>query len=334
MATKAAKPDSYDELRTKLDKLLGVGAGRPVTETAMPPVPRVSTGSLLVDHATGGGLPMGRISEIYGAEGAGKTTLALSTLKNIQATIGDVAVIDAEFNHDPEWARAIGLNLSRNWVCQPEYGEQALEALEYYLEAGIKGILVDSVAALVPKAEYDGDVGESHVGRQARMMSQELKRVVGKIHRAGACVIFLNQLREKIGVIYGSPETRPGGKALKFYASTVLDVRRKEGIEDSTKEVVANLLKVTVKKNRGGPQYRVAHPVLTFGIGLDPIAEIIDELPAIGLVTKSGNHYQLGDQKVNGKQKLVQLLREQPELFNSWLPVIRHFLDTGEVLAG
>lgn len=678
--------DKYDELRGKLDKLLGKGNGRPVTETVMEPVPRVSTGSLLVDHALGGGFTMGRIHEVYGAEGSGKTTLALQTLGNIQQHFGDVGVIDAEFNHDPEWAKALGVDLSRNWVCQPDYGEQALEALEYYVEAGLKGVMVDSVAALVPKAEYEGEVGEAHVGRQARMMSQELKRIVGKIHRAGACVIFINQLREKIGVQFGcvhgetlvnfvdgrslpirqvveqkltgevwswneaslqfearpiidwhyngkvacaedylhiqtdavnpagggvygltvtpdhevmtdrgwvaaktlqvgdrlmsrylrtvsgtfadflsgvlvgdshlsvrsrntaalllqdnndpeytawkrsmlepfmsfteasysahgkvlkkvksaytpelakikqelgdrdplylmtrfswlgfavwlmddgtytsknnyslavgrvcknpesaqhlvavfkqlgldcfatkksvcftvaasriiaehiapfvpscmarklpedlrgvfvpytltadapvweptwvtvntvrlaslrqmrdkgkydlsiehtknymvggksggvvihnSPESTPGGKALKFYSSCRLDVRRIETIKEKD-EAVANRLKVSVKKNRGGPQYRVANPILTFGVGLDPIAELFEELPKIGLIQKSGAFYTIGDTKLQGRSKVLAFLREHPELFQSWIPTIQHFLATGEVL--
>ncbi len=315
------KEKALDLAITQIEKTYGKGsimrlgddAGRMNVEV-------IPTGALSLDLALGiGGLPRGRVVEIYGPESSGKSTLALHVVAEAQRQGGVAAYIDAEHALDPTYARAIGVNIDELWISQPDTGEQALEIADMLVRSGAIDVLViDSVAALVPKAEIEGEMGDAHVGLQARLMSQALRKLTANLNKTRALAIFINQLREKIGVMFGSPETTPGGRALKFYASVRLDVRRVESIKDGA-EVVGNRVKVKVAKNKCAPPFRSAEFDLMYGTGISREGSLLDVASELGLVKKSGSWFtydslQLGQGRENAKKFLAENVEVALEL--------------------
>src|SRR5919201_2696470 len=278
------------------------------------PVAVVPTGSIGLDHALGvGGLPRGRVVEIFGPESSGKTTLALHAIAEVQRTGGVAAFIDAEHALDVSYAKKLGVNLSDLLVSQPDTGEQALEIAEQLVRSGaVDLIVVDSVAALVPKAEIEGEMGDAHMGVQARLMSQALRKLTAVVSRNQATVVFINQIRMKIGVVFGNPETTTGGHALKFYASVRLDIRRTGQLKDG-EQVIGNRTRVKVVKNKVAPPFREAEFDIRYGIGVDRLAEAVDLGVDRGLVEKSGAHYAVGGERIGqGRERAVEWLRANP----------------------
>jgi recombination protein RecA len=291
----------------------------------------VSTGSLGLDIALGiGGLPRGRVVEIYGPEGGGKTSLALTAIANAQRAGGIAAFVDAEHALDPDYAQKIGVDTDALLVSQPDTGEQALEITDMLIRSGaIDIIVIDSVAALVPRAEIEGEMGDSHVGLQARLMSQALRKLTGAINTTKTTAIFINQLREKVGVMFGSPETTSGGRALKFYASVRLDVRRIETLKDGT-DAVGNRIRVKVVKNKVAPPFRQAEMDLLFGVGISREGGLIDLGVEQGIVRKSGAWYTYeGDQLGQGKENARGFLHDNPDIANAIEKKIKEKLGVG-----
>lgn len=286
--------------------IMRMGDAPPVQVEAIP------TGSIALDAALGvGGIPRGRIIEIFGPESSGKTTLATHCLAEAQKLGGQCAFIDAEHAFDPSYAEQLGVSIDELLISQPDTGEQALNICETLVRSGaLDLIVVDSVAALVPAAEIQGDMGDSHVGLQARLMSQALRKLAGIINRSNVVVIFINQLREKIGVMFGNPETTPGGKALKFYSSVRLDIRRIGAIKNAT-EVIGNRTRVKVIKNKVAPPFRNAEFDIIYGEGISSIGELVDLAVGIGLITKSGSWYGYGDTRIGqGRDNAKLWLKE------------------------
>ena len=276
----------------------------------------IPSGSIALDHALGiGGYPKGRIIEIYGPESSGKTTLAIHAIAQAQKTGGIAAMIDAEHAFDRSYAKALGVNLETLLISQPDNGEQALEIADNLIRSGaIDIIVIDSVAALTPKAEIEGEMGDNKVGLQARLMSQALRKLTGNISKTNTCCIFINQLREKIGVMFGNPETTTGGNALKFYASVRLDVRRTTQIKDG-KEALGNRTKVKVVKNKMAPPFKKAEFDIVYGEGISHTGEIVDLGVEYGIITKSGSWFSYGDQKLaQGREATRQLISDNAEL--------------------
>ena len=294
-------------------------------------VPTTGSGSLSLDIALGGGYAKGRIVEIYGPESSGKTTLTLHAIAEVQKAGGTAAFIDAEHALDPSYAEKVGVNTSELIISQPDYGEQALEITEKLVNSGaVDLIIIDSVAALTPKAEIEWDMGDSHMGLQARLMSQALRKITGAIHRSGCTVIFINQIRMKIWVMFGSPETTTWGNALKFYASQRLDIRRKEKIESGAgmdKEINGNRTKVKVIKNKIAPPFREAEFDVMYNQGISKVWEIIDIWAQLEVIKKSGAFYSYGETKLGqGREKAKAFLTENPELANEIEEVIKNSL--------
>ncbi len=315
----AAGPDrdkALDLALAQIDKQFGKGSvmrlgERPVVQTAIIP-----TGSIALDVALGvGGLPRGRVVEVYGPESSGKTTVALHAVANAQRNGGIAAFIDAEHALDPEYAKALGVDTDALLVSQPDTGEQALEITDMLIRSGALDIIViDSVAALVPRAEIEGEMGDSHVGLQARLMSQALRKITGVLNNTGTTAIFINQLREKIGVMFGSPETTTGGRALKFYASVRLDVRRIESLKDGT-DVVGNRTRVKVVKNKVAAPFKQAEFDIMYGKGISREGSLIDVGVEQNIIRKSGAWYTYeGDQLGQGKEKAREFLKENPDV--------------------
>ncbi|MDQ7824645.1 MAG: recombinase RecA [Candidatus Eremiobacteraeota bacterium] len=276
----------------------------------------ISTGSLALDIATGiGGVPRGRIVEIYGPESSGKTTLALQVVSEAQAKGGIAAYVDVEHALDPEYARNLGVDVDNLYVSQPDTGEQALEIVDSLVRSNaIDVVVVDSVAALVPKAEIEGDMGEPHVGLQARLMSQALRKLTGSISKTGTCAIFINQIREKIGVMFGNPETTPGGRALKFYSSLRLEVRKLETIKIGN-DAVGNRVKAKVVKNKLAPPFRQVEFDIIYGKGISKAGSVIDIALEKGIITRGGSWYTYGDTKLGqGQENVKKHLEENPAL--------------------
>jgi recombination protein RecA len=301
----------------QIERAFGKGS---VMKLGARPVPTdsdaISTGSLSLDIALGvGGFPRGRIIEIYGPESSGKTTLSLHAVAQAQKSGGTCAFIDAEHALDPSYARKIGVNIDELLISQPDNGEQALEITDTLVRSGsLDVIVVDSVAALVPRAEIEGEMGDSHVGLHARLMSQALRKLTGSISKSRTTVIFINQIRMKIGVIYGSPETTTGGNALKFYATQRLDIRRTGQIKDRD-QTVGNTTRVKVVKNKVSPPFRVVEFDLMYGMGIDRAGELLDLGVAANLVDKSGSWFSYGSQRIGqGRDKSKEFLRANPEI--------------------
>ncbi|WP_154793627.1 recombinase RecA [Occultella kanbiaonis] len=300
----------------QIDRAFGKGSVMRLGDDNRPPVAVIPTGSIALDVALGiGGLPRGRVVEIYGPESSGKTTVALHAVANAQKAGGIAAFIDAEHALDPEYAKKLGVDTDALLVSQPDTGEQALEIMDMLIRSGALDIVViDSVAALVPKAEIEGEMGDSHVGLQARLMSQALRKITGALNSSGTTAIFINQLREKIGVFFGSPETTTGGKALKFYASVRIDVRRIETLKEGT-DAVANRTRAKVVKNKMAPPFKQAEFDIVYGVGISREGSLIDLGVEHGIVRKSGAWYTYeGDQLGQGKENSRRFLKDNPEL--------------------
>ena len=317
-----AKPEdrdrALDNAMAQIDRAHGKGAVMRLGDRARAPIEVIPTGATALDIALGiGGLPRGRVVEIYGPESSGKTTVALHAVANAQKAGGVAAFIDAEHALDPEYAKRLGVDTDALLISQPDSGEQALEIADMLIRSGALDIIViDSVAALVPRAEIDGEMGDSHVGLQARLMSQALRKMTGAINGSGTTAIFINQLREKIGVMFGSPETTTGGKALKFYASIRLDVRRIETLKDGT-DMVGNRTRVKVVKNKLAPPFKQAEFDIMYGLGISREGSLIDVGVDVGLVRKAGAWYTYeGDQLGQGKENSRQFLKDNPDLAN------------------
>ncbi len=300
----------------QIDKQFGKGAIMKMGERTNLDIEVVSTGALSLDLALGvGGLPRGRVVEIYGPESSGKSTLAMHVVAEAQRNGGVCAYIDAEHAMDPVYARAIGVDVDQLLISQPDTGEQALEIADMLTRSGAIDVLViDSVAALTPRAEIEGEMGDSHVGLQARLMSQALRKLTGNLHKTGTIAIFINQLRAKIGVMFGSPETTPGGRALKFYSSVRLDIRRIESLKDGA-EVVGNRTRVKVVKNKVSPPFRQAEFDIMYGQGISREGSLIDMSVDLGIVKKSGAWFTYeGEQLGQGREKAKEYLKQNPEV--------------------
>nr|PZN36091.1 MAG: recombinase RecA [Actinomycetota bacterium] len=300
----------------QIERQFGKGAIMKMGEAAAQPVSVISTGALSLDLALGiGGVPRGRIVELYGPESSGKTSLALHIVAEAQRNGGIAAFIDAEHALDPVYAKAIGVDIDELLISQPDTGEQALEIADMLVRSGaLDVIVIDSVAALVPRAEIEGEMGDSHVGLQARLMSQALRKLAGNLNKSRTTAIFINQLREKIGVMFGNPETTPGGRALKFYASVRLDIRRVESIKDGT-DTVGNRVRVKVAKNKMAPPFRQAEFDIMFGEGISREGSLLDVAVDLGVVKKSGAWFTFDqDQLGQGRENAKRFLRENPEV--------------------
>jgi recombination protein RecA len=301
---------------SQIERQFGKGAIMKLSDSAVKNVAAIPTGALSLDLALGiGGVPRGRIVEIYGPESSGKTTLALHVVAEAQRNGGVAAFIDAEHALDPVYAKALGVDVDELLISQPDTGEQALEITDMLIRSGaLDVVVVDSVAALVPRAELEGDMGDTHVGLQARLMSQALRKLAGTINRSDTTAVFINQLREKIGVMFGSPETTPGGRALKFYSSVRIDVRRIEAIKQGT-DNVGNRVRAKIVKNKVAPPFRVAEFDIMFGEGISREGSLLDVAVEHGIVRKSGAWFTYdGDQLGQGREKAKLFLRENPEI--------------------
>ncbi|MCJ8211937.1 recombinase RecA [Mucilaginibacter sp. RS28] len=318
----------------KLEKSYGKGTIMKLGDSVIEPMEAISTGSISLDIALGiGGLPKGRIVEIYGPESSGKTTLAIHAIAECQKKGGIAAFIDAEHAFDRFYAKKLGVDVENLLISQPDNGEQALEIADNLIRSGaIDIIVIDSVAALVPKGEIEGEMGDSKMGLQARLMSQALRKLTGTISKTGCCCIFINQLRDKIGVMFGNPETTTGGNALKFYASVRLDVRRISQIKD-TDEVSGNRVKVKIVKNKVAPPFRIAEFDIMFGEGISKAGEIIDLGVDYNIIKKSGSWFSYGDTRLGqGRDAVKQLIYDNPELAEELETKIKETV-TGEQLA-
>ncbi len=318
-ATKDVQKEKLKSLQLTLDKLdkeFGKGTIMKMSDKAVEQVPSIPTGSIALDVALGiGGLPRGRVIEIFGPESSGKTTLAIHAIAEAQKLGGIAAFIDAEHAFDRSYAQKLGVNMDVLYVSQPDNGEQALEIADALIRSSAIDILViDSVAALTPKAEIEGDMGDSRMGLQARLMSQALRKLTGNISKTNTCCIFINQLREKIGVMFGNPETTTGGNALKFYASVRIDIRKTTAIKDG-EDVSGNRVKVKIVKNKLAPPFRRAEFDVIYGEGISRIGEIIDLGTTFNIIKKSGSWFSYGDTKLGqGRDAVKQLLADNEEL--------------------
>ena len=320
MATEAA--ESKEKLKVlqlaidKIEKTYGKGTIMRMGDEAIEQVEAISTGSIALDSALGiGGLPKGRVVEIYGPESSGKTTLAIHAIANVQKNGGIAAFIDAEHAFDRFYAQKLGVDIENLLISQPDNGEQALEITDNLIRSGaIDIIVIDSVAALTPKSEIEGEMGDSKMGLHARLMSQALRKLTATISRTGCCCIFINQLREKIGVMFGNPETTTGGNALKFYASVRLDIRRQAQIKEG-EVVVGNRTKVKIVKNKVAPPFRIAEFDIMYGEGISKVGEIVDLGVDTNIIKKSGSWFSYGDTKIGqGRDSVKQMLNDNPEM--------------------
>ncbi|NPA68833.1 MAG: recombinase RecA [Chlorobi bacterium] len=328
---KAAKLQALQSTLNKIDKEYGKGTVMKLDSAAVADIPAISTGSIGLDYALGiGGVPRGRVIEIYGPESSGKTTLALHIIAEAQKQDGIAAFIDAEHAFDSYYAKNLGIDIDNLLISQPDNGEQALEITDHLIRSGaVDVIVIDSVAALTPRAEIEGDMGDSKMGLQARLMSQALRKLTSTIGKTNTCVIFINQLREKIGVMFGNPETTTGGNALKFYASVRLDVRRIGQIKDDT-DVTGNKTRVKVVKNKVAPPFKKAEFDIIYGEGISKTGEITDLGVEYNIIQKSGSWYSYGDTKLGqGREAVKKILSDNIELAEEIENKIRERLKNG-----
>lgn len=312
------KKKQLDAILLAIEKQYGKGSIMKLGDNANMEIETISTGCLAIDKALGvGGVPRGRIIEIYGPESSGKTTVALHIIAEAQKNGGACAFIDAEHALDPVYAKNLGVNLDDLYVSQPDTGEQGLEICDALVRSSaLDVIVVDSVAALTPKAEIEGDMGDTHVGLQARLMSQALRKLAGITNKSKTCVIFINQLREKVGVIYGNPETTPGGKALKFYASVRMDIRKGEAIKDGS-EINGNRTKCKIVKNKVAPPFKTAEFDIIYGEGISSESCLLDMAVEAGVIEKSGSWFSYNGERLGqGRETMRQLLKSNKELYN------------------
>ena len=308
---------AVEAARLQIEKQYGKGSLMKMGDKPLIKIDTIPSGSMLLDEALGvGGYPKGRIIEIYGPEASGKTTLALHAIAESQKKGGIAAFIDAEHALDPVYAGNLGVDVSNLWVSQPDTGEQALEIAESLVRSGgVDIIVVDSVAALTPRAEIEGDMGDSHVGLQARLMSQALRKLTGTISKSGSCLIFINQIRMKIGVMFGNPETTTGGNALKFYSSVRLEVRKIETIAKGQEDAIGNRVRVKVVKNKVAPPFRRVELEIIFGKGISMSGSLLDGALAHDLIAKSGSWYSMGEKRIGqGRENAKQYLEDNPEI--------------------
>ena len=320
------KKQALETALAQIEKQFGKGAVMKLGANVTMQVDAIPTGSLGLDLALGiGGVPRGRVVEVYGPESSGKTTLALQILAEAQKMGGEVAFIDVEHALDPTYASALGVDIDSLLVSQPDTGEQAMEICEALVRSGaIDAIVVDSVAAMVPRAEIEGEMGDSHVGLQARLMSQALRKLTGVIGKTNTVCIFINQLRDKVGVIYGSPEVTTGGRALKYYSSVRIDVRRIEGLKDSTGAFIGNRTRAKVVKNKVAPPFREAEFDIMFGEGISKVGEILDLGVKLGVVQKSGAWFNYGEMRLGqGRDNAKAYLKEHPEIADEIEKIVR-----------
>ncbi|MFP4145907.1 MAG: recombinase RecA [Phycisphaeraceae bacterium] len=315
--TDTGRKQALDRAVTQIERAFGKGSIMRMNDDGVR-VSGISTGAISLDLALGGqGIPRGRVIEVYGPESSGKTTLALHVIANAQKAGGVAAFIDAEHALDPSWARRLGVNLDDLLVSQPDTGEQALEICELLVRSNaVDVIVVDSVAALIPRAEIEGEMGDSHVGLQARLMSQALRKLTGAINRSKCSVVFINQIREKIGVMFGNPETTPGGRALKFYSSVRLDIRRTASIKDGDQSV-GNRTRARVVKNKIAPPFRQAEFDIMFNEGISATGDLLDLAVDDDVVQKSGAWFSFGEVRLGqGRENAKQFLKDNPDLFD------------------
>lgn len=304
--------------RLQIERQFGKGSIMTLNEKPSVTSDVIPTGSLALDIALGvGGLPRGRIVEIYGPEASGKTTLALHVIAEAQALGGRAAIIDAEHAIDPEYAERLGVNVDELLISQPDTGEQALEICEMLIRSGaIDVVAIDSVAALVPKAEIEGEMGDSHMGLQARLMSQALRKLTAIVHKSNTILVFINQIREKIGIVFGNPEVTTGGRALKFYATVRIEVRRTDSVKVGA-DLIGNIVTAKVVKNKVAPPFKKAQFDIIFGEGISKTGDLIDLGVSMGIVTKSGSWYNYGDLRLGqGRENAKQTLKDDSKLFD------------------
>lgn len=332
MSVDQEKLKALNEALGKIEKDFGKGSVMKLGEATSMSIDVISTGAIGLDIAIGiGGLPRGRIVEVYGPESSGKTTVALSCVASAQKEGGIAAFIDAEHALDPVYAKALGVDVDNLIISQPDTGEQALEIAEALIRSGaIDIIVIDSVAALVPKAEIDGDMGDSHVGLQARLMSQALRKLTGSIKKSNCVAIFINQLREKVGIMFGNPETTTGGRALKFYSSVRLDVRKIDTIKQGDK-VIGSRTRVKVVKNKVAPPFKQAEFDIMYGEGISKIGDILDIAADVDIVKKSGSWYSYNDTKLGqGRENVKKFLEDNLDLTNEIDEKVRAFYNLNE----
>lgn len=324
---------ALDMALKQIEKQFGKGSVMKLGENSNNKIDTTSSGSIAIDAALGiGGYPRGRIVEVYGPESSGKTTVTLHAIAEIQANGGTAAFIDAEHALDPVYAQKLGVNIDELLLSQPDTGEQALEIAEALVRSGaIDIIVIDSVAALVPKAEIEGEMGDSHMGLQARLMSQALRKLSGVINKSNTLAIFINQVREKIGVMFGNPETTTGGRALKFYSSIRLEVRRGEAIKQGT-EIIGNKTKIKVVKNKVAPPFRTAEVDIMYGEGISQEGEIVDIGAELDIIQKSGSWYSYNSERIGqGRENVKQFFKENPAMKEEVTEKIRQHFGIGEL---
>jgi recombination protein RecA len=328
------KQKALNSVVTQIERSFGKGSIMRLGDATRMKVETIPTGALTLDLALGGGLPKGRVIEIYGPESSGKTTLALHAVAEVQKSGGIAAFVDAEHALDPTYAAALGVDISNLLVAQPDTGEAALEIVDQLVRsAAIDIIVVDSVAALVPRAEIEGEMGDAHVGLQARLMSQALRKVTGNMGKSGCTVIFLNQLRQKIGVTYGNPETTTGGQALKFYASVRLDIRRIQTLKKGSEEY-GNRAKVKVAKNKVAPPFRIAEFDIIFGKGISTLGCLVDLAEETGVIIRKGAWYSYnGDNIGQGRDNVIKQMEEKPDFAKKVDQEVRQKLDMGAIVS-
>jgi recombination protein RecA len=330
----AGKQKALNMVLNQIERTFGKGTIMRLGDATRMRVETISSGALTLDLALGGGLPKGRVIEIYGPESSGKTTLALHAVAEVQRNGGIAAYVDAEHALDPTYAGALGVDTENLLVSQPDTGEAALEIVDQLVRsAAVDIVVIDSVAALVPRAEIEGDMGDAHVGLQARLMSQALRKITGNIGKSGCTVIFLNQLRQKIGVSYGNPETTTGGNALKYYASIRLDIRRIQTLKKGTEEF-GNRVKVKVAKNKVAPPFRVAEFDIIFGRGISTLGCLVDLAEETGVLNRKGAWYSYnGDNISQGRDNAIKYLEEKSEFAEQIKQLVREKLEKGAVVS-